>query len=85
MEWLKEEAEIESLKEEFEKLLFSKGYLSEAQAAKILNICYATLGNYRKKGDGPKCYRLGKRFLYKVEDLKNWVEKRVVPYHRGAD
>ncbi len=46
------------------------------QAAEQVKLSPRTLEDYRTKGGGPKYRRLGKRILYRPEDLDEWVDAR---------
>lgn len=44
------------------------------------------LAQWRHKGVGPAFYRLGRKIIYRGEDLNAWAEaNRVEPQTRGTD
>lgn len=58
----------------------SAGWLSNAQAAKHLQVHPVTLAQWRRKNRGPKFEKLGDgpaaRVRYHVRDLDKWVRDR---------
>jgi predicted DNA-binding transcriptional regulator AlpA len=47
--------------------------LSAPQAADRLNLSASTLAKLRLSGEGPPFSKLGRRVVYKDEDLQTWV------------
>lgn len=50
-----------------------------------------TLGVWRRRGFGPRWYRIGKKIKYAEADLQNWVvaqagreSQKLIPRQRGA-
>lgn len=43
------------------------------QAAKLYGLSVGRLANMRSKKQGPCFYKVGKKVLYKVEDLERWL------------
>lgn len=52
--------------------------LTITEAAELLRAPVATLRYWRHLGTGPRSFRLGRRVLYRRDDLQAWVEA-----HRG--
>ena len=52
--------------------------LTISEAAEVLRAPVATLRYWRHLGTGPHSFRLGRRVLYRRDDLDAWVEA-----HRG--
>ena len=48
------------------------------EAASICGKTRQTLYHYRRKGIGPRYYKIANRFYYKAEDLYAWIESSVV-------
>ena len=55
--------------------------LTIAEAARLLRAPVATLRYWRHLGTGPRSFRLGRRVLYRHDDLQAWVEQQL---SRGA-
>ena len=51
---------------------------SQREAANYLRLSERTLERYRLTGEGPRYCKLGRRVLYRSEDLLAWVATRVV-------
>jgi hypothetical protein len=51
-------------------------YLDQEAAAAYMTLSPRTLEKFRVRGDGPAYFKIGKRVLYKVEDLIKWVEAK---------
>ncbi|MBO6790605.1 MAG: MerR family transcriptional regulator [Dinoroseobacter sp.] len=43
------------------------------------------LAQWRHKGTGPAFYRLGRKIIYRGEDLNAWADARRVDPERGKD
>jgi hypothetical protein len=41
--------------------------------SKMFGIAVGTLQNLRSQGRGPRYYRLGRKILYKIDDVSAWV------------
>ena len=52
--------------------------LTISEAAEVLRAPVATLRHWRHLGTGPHSFRLGRRVLYRRDELDAWVEA-----HRG--
>jgi excisionase family DNA binding protein len=50
--------------------------LTISEAAEVLRAPVATLRYWRHLGTGPRSFRLGRRVLYRREDLYAWVDAR---------
>ena len=50
--------------------------LTTPEAAAILRLSRRTLEDYRTKGNGPTYRRLGKKIVYRPEDLNAWIDAR---------
>ena len=50
------------------------GLLTIAEAAELLRAPVATLRYWRHLGIGPRSFRLGRRVLYRRDDLYAWIE-----------
>jgi excisionase family DNA binding protein len=55
--------------------------LTIAEAAELLRAPVATLRYWRHLGTGPRSFRLGRRVLYRHEDLRAWIADQL----RGTD
>lgn len=53
-------------------------YLSEPEAAKYLRIGGSTLSSMRSRGGGPKYRKHGRMTLYRLADLDEWSNARVL-------
>jgi len=49
-------------------------HLRTPEAARFLGLSHSTLEKHRVYGTGPKFSKLGGRVVYKLDDLKAWVE-----------
>jgi hypothetical protein len=59
--------------------------LSPDAAAKFLGLAISTLAKMRLSGNGPVYYKLGRRVVYRMEDLEAWRESRVARNTSDAD
>jgi excisionase family DNA binding protein len=50
--------------------------LTIAEAAQLLRAPVATLRYWRHLGTGPHSFRLGRRVLYRRDDLRAWIDAR---------
>lgn len=48
--------------------------INAAQAAERLSLSISTLAKMRLSGSGPAYAKLGRRVVYRIEDLDAWVE-----------
>ncbi len=51
--------------------------LTIAEAAQLLRAPVATLRYWRHLGTGPRSFRLGRRVLYRRDDLDSWVDAQL--------
>jgi excisionase family DNA binding protein len=51
--------------------------LTITEAAELLRAPVATLRYWRHLGTGPHSFRLGRRVLYRRDDLQAWVEAQL--------
>lgn len=50
--------------------------LTQAEAAKRLGVHVNTLGQWRKRGSGPKWYRIGPKLIrYDESDVERWIQE----------
>jgi hypothetical protein len=59
--------------------------LTAGQAAKVLGLAPSTLAKLRLSGNGPVYCKLGRRVVYRREDLAAWLESRVARNTSDAD
>jgi len=50
--------------------------LTITEAAEVLRAPVATLRYWRHLGTGPRSFRLGRRVLYRRDDLHAWIDAR---------
>ena len=50
--------------------------LTITEAAELLRAPVATLRYWRHLGSGPRSFRLGRRVLYRRDDLDDWIDAR---------
>ncbi len=48
--------------------------LTITEAADLLRAPVATLRYWRHLGTGPRSFRLGRRVLYRADDLREWID-----------
>ena len=61
-------------------------YLPEKEAAAYLGMKSSrTLQNMRWKGGGPAFLKQGRRVIYRIEDLEQWLRQRAVRKTRNAE
>jgi hypothetical protein len=51
--------------------------LTPGAAAKVLGLATSTLAKLRLSGNGPVYCKLGRRVVYRMQDLEAWLESRV--------
>ena len=59
--------------------------LMAGEAAKLLGLAPSTLAKLRLNGDGPIYCKLGRRVVYRKEDLEAWLATRVARNTSDAD
>ena len=47
------------------------------KAAAFLNVAPKTLANWRTMGKGPKFCRIGRRIVYRVDDLRRFMDEHL--------
>ena len=52
--------------------------LTPAETAKVLRISVRTLERYRNEGVGPRYVKVGRRVLYRENDIADWLEAHAV-------
>ena len=50
--------------------------LTITEAADLVRAPVATLGYWRHLGTGPRSFRLGRRVLYRRDDLHDWIAQQ---------
>jgi hypothetical protein len=50
--------------------------LTITETADLLRAPVATLRYWRHLGAGPRSFRLGRRVLYRYDDLRSWIDAR---------
>ncbi len=53
--------------------LNSKKALTPEEAAEAYGLNRGSLANMRLRKEGPRFYRIGRKVIYKVEDLERWL------------
>ena len=59
---------------EISEELATRGFMSEEQTRRMLNLSPGTLRVWRSLGHGPRFYRIGKSITYRTTDVERWVE-----------
>jgi excisionase family DNA binding protein len=57
--------------------------LTISEAAELLRTPVATLRYWRRLGTGPASFRLGRRVLYRRDDLQSWIDVQREQAGRG--
>lgn len=57
---------------------------NEKRVSEILGVAVATLRQWRIRGTGPDYVKLGRRVLYRMEDVSRWIDERVCHVSRSA-
>jgi predicted DNA-binding transcriptional regulator AlpA len=52
--------------------------VSENEAAAVLHVKPPTLTAWRNRGQGPAYVKVGRLVFYRLSDIKQWLEGRVV-------
>ncbi len=52
--------------------------VGEKAAAEILDVSIKTLQGWRWAGRGPRYYKIGRLVKYRLEDLKEFVDRQLV-------
>ena len=53
-------------------------YMNRQEAADFLRVSIHTLADWASQQKGPRMYKIGRRVLYKLEDLKAFVESSMI-------
>ena len=59
--------------------------ISASGAALLLGLSESTLAKLRVNGNGPAYCKLGRRVVYRAEDLQSWRESRLAHNTSDAD
>jgi predicted DNA-binding transcriptional regulator AlpA len=59
--------------------------LTASEAARVLGLAPSTLAKLRLSGNGPVYCKLGRRVVYRRDDLVAWLESRVALNTTDAD
>ncbi len=59
--------------------------LTITEAAELLRAPVATLRYWRHLGTGPRSFRLGRRVLYRSDDLRSWIDAQLGRGAVGSD
>jgi excisionase family DNA binding protein len=59
--------------------------LTADEAAKLVGLAPSTLAKLRLSGNGPIYCKLGRRVVYRRDDLEAWLESRVARNTSDAD
>ena len=59
--------------------------LTAGEAADVLGLAPSTMAKLRLSGNGPVYCKLGRRVVYRREDLEAWLETRVARNTSDAD
>ena len=56
-------------------------YMNRQEAADFLRVSVHTLADWASQRKGPRLYKIGRRVLYKREDLYTYLESVVVEFN----
>ena len=59
--------------------------LSAGEAARVVGLSESTLAKLRLNGNGPVYCKLGRRVVYRVADLDQWLQSRTTRDTTDAD
>jgi hypothetical protein len=59
---------------EISEELAARGFMSEEQTRRMLNLSPGTLRVWRSLDKGPTFYKIGKTISYRTTDVEQWVE-----------
>lgn len=59
--------------------------LSTSEVSEITGLSESTLRYFRATDQGPKSGKLGRRVLYKSEDVNTWIEEQLEITARGGN
>ena len=52
-------------------------YLTSEEVASLMHVSRRTLARWRQEGKGPAFFKVGRRFLYRKQDISDWTESEV--------
>lgn len=61
-----------------------EGLVTTKQASEITNLPEGTLRYFRSTNQGPPCFVLGRRVMYRVDLLRQWISEREQATQRGS-
>ncbi len=56
--------------------------LNEIETAKLLGLSRQTLSNWRHERRGLNYLKLGRRVMYRMEDIESWIEQSLIKVER---
>ncbi|GAB3454114.1 helix-turn-helix domain-containing protein [Kineococcus endophyticus] len=59
-------------------------WLTTAETSALTRVAEGTLRYYKHIGSGPRCYKVGRRLLYKRSDVLTWMESQAVEPRTAA-
>lgn len=65
-------------KHEISQELVDRGFLTDGQVCKILNVAENTMRLWRHQGRGPCFYKFGRNVYYRRDDVEAWITQQVV-------
>lgn len=74
-----------SIADESQTMTDMPGVLPASEAARFIGLSQSTLAKLRLNGNGPIYCKLGRRVVYRREDLATWLESRVARNTTDAD
>lgn len=61
------------------------GLLSTPEVAEMTGLSESTLRYFRHTNQGPRSGKLGRRVVYRREDVEAWIEQQLEETARGGD
>ena len=55
-----------------------KPLLDQTRVARLLGVEVETLGAWRRRGYGPRWYRIGRNIKYAEDDLRGWMKAQAL-------
>lgn len=59
------------------------GVITPEELAIVLAVTPETLSEWRRLKQGPDYVKTGKRVMYRLSDVQDWLKRNVVPVVRG--
>jgi len=59
-------------------------FLTTAEAANMLRVPAGTLRYWRHRNEGPRSARLGRKVVYRREDVVGWIDQEMARTSRGG-